>query len=94
VNHLHSSLARKWHKRDHDDAVDTVEDRLSLNGPIKKRSIQQKKKARKEQRKLTGLVISGKARKCEGMADVALLEWLLSKTKNIEEYLLWTAYQL
>merc|ERR1712086_297862 len=51
-----------------------------------------KKKARKERRELGGLVIGGKLRGCEGVADIAFLEWLLLHKKCTQETL-WNQYQ-
>jgi len=54
--------------------------------------LRRKKKDRKEQRKLGGLVIGGKLRGCEGIADIAFLEWLLLHRKLTQETL-WNQYQ-
>jgi len=60
----------------------------------KKRTFKDRQRDRKEKRAgMVGLVICGKLRGCEGVADVAFIEWLLANSKLQESpALLWEGY--
>ena len=68
---------------------------VESGGIAKKRSFKDKQKERKQKRGagMVGLVIAGKLRGCEGVADVAFVEWLVGKQKLQESpALLWESY--
>ena len=78
-------------KKEGERKQEALKEKLKLNNAGIKKSFKERQKARKAKKAASGEVIGGKLRGCEGIADIAFLEWLVPKG-SMDEHTLWARY--